>query len=177
MIIDIIVLILLSLAAFRGYRMGLIAGVGSFLSLMIGLAAAIKLSVVVATKIGESANVAGKWMPFLSFLFVFAITVIIVRGIARLLQKFTETILLGWVNKIGGIIFYALMYLSFFGLILFYVNKLELLPANTPEKSLTYQYIKPIGRTVVDSMGVVIPAFRNMFGELEQFFGGVAARV
>jgi len=177
LIIDIIVMILLSFAAFRGYRMGLIAGVGSFLSLMVGLAAAMKLSVVVAAKIGESANVAGRWLPFISFLIVFSLTVIIVRMIARLLQKFTETILLGWVDKIGGILFFGLMYLSFFGVILFYVNKLELLPANTETKSLTYQFIKPIGRAVVDSMGVVIPVFKNMFAELEQFFGAAAERV
>ena len=48
MIIDIIVVIILILAAIKGFRQGLIVALFSVIAFIVGLAAAIKLSVVVA---------------------------------------------------------------------------------------------------------------------------------
>jgi len=48
LVIDIIVIIIGVLAAIRGLRQGLIVGVCSFLAIIVGLAAAMKLSSVFA---------------------------------------------------------------------------------------------------------------------------------
>ena len=57
MILDLIFAVILILAVFRGYQRGLIVGIFSFIAIIIGLAAAIKLSAVVAGYIGESVKV------------------------------------------------------------------------------------------------------------------------
>ena len=48
MAIDIIFLVLLAMAAFKGFRRGFIVAIFSLLAIVIGLAAAIKFSVLVS---------------------------------------------------------------------------------------------------------------------------------
>ena len=84
--------------------------------------------------------------------------------------------MLGWLNKIGGIIFYALLYLFIFSIILFYAVQLNIFKPETLETSTTYSYIQPIGPKVISALGVILPFFKNMFAELELFFGGLSEK-
>ena len=79
MIIDIICIILLVLAVIKGFQRGLIVGVFSLLAVIIGLAAAIKLSAVVASHIGEAVKISDRWLPVLSFAVVFIAVVLLIR--------------------------------------------------------------------------------------------------
>ncbi len=65
MLIDIVFLILLLLAAFKGLRNGLIVALFSLVGFIVGIAVAVKLSAVAATYIGHTINVAQRWLPLL----------------------------------------------------------------------------------------------------------------
>jgi membrane protein required for colicin V production len=54
---------------------------------------------------------------------------------------------------------------------------LKLFQEDTIEKSVTYSFIQPWGPKVINSMGALIPFFKDMFGELEQFFGNIATEI
>jgi uncharacterized protein YqeY len=71
MIIDILVLIFLVMAVIKGLRRGLIVAVFSIFAFIAGIAAAMKLSVVVAGYLKDSVNISAKWLPFISFAVVF----------------------------------------------------------------------------------------------------------
>lgn len=174
MLIDIIVLMLLAMAAFKGYRQGFIVGVFSYLAFIIGLAAAMKLSTVVALRTGDIVNVSDKWMPFLAFVLVFIIVVILVRWLGGLLQSFSKKIMLGWLNRLGGIALFAVLYLSVFAIFLFYLTRMNLITDDSAANSITFPLIKPLGRVAVNAIGEIIPVFKGLFAQLEQFFGAVA---
>ena len=87
MIIDIIVAMILILAVIKGFRQGLIVALFSVIAFIVGLAAAMKLSVVVAGYIGKAVNVSDKWLPIISFAVVFLIVVLLVRLGAKFIQK------------------------------------------------------------------------------------------
>ena len=177
MILDIIFAVLIVFAILKGYQRGLIIGIFSFLGIMIGLAAAIKLSAVVARKIGPAVNVSDKWLPVISFIIVFIVVLLLVRLGANLLQKTIETAMLGWVNKLGGIIFYALIYIIIYSIVLFYVVKLEVIKQETIDNSVTYSFVQPWGPRVINSFAAIVPIFRDMFSGLEDFFEGVGEKV
>lgn len=177
MLLDIILVILLILAAIKGYQRGLIVGIFSFIAIIIGLAAAIKLSTVVARYLGDNVNISGQWMPIISFAVVFIGVVLLVRLGANLIQKSVEITMLGWVNRLGGIIFYAAIYIIVFSIAVFYAEHIKLIQPSTIEQSITYSYIQPWGPKAVDGFAVVIPAFKDMFAELQTFFGGVAEKL
>ncbi len=177
MLIDIVFAILLIMACIKGFQKGLIIAVFSIVAFIIGLAAALKLSTVVASWLGNSVSVNTKWLPFISFALVFFIVILLVRWGARLIEKTFELALLGWVNKIGGIVFYLALYTIIFSLFLFYIEKIQLIQPSVIEASSTYSYLSPIGPKVMNSMGTVIPIFKDMFAELSDFFGKVSTNI
>lgn len=170
MFIDFIFAVLLIVACYRGFRKGLIIALFSMLALIIGLAAALKLSAVVSEYLSNNTGATSKWLPFLSFIIVFAAVVILVNLGAKLLQKSVEMVLLGWVNRLGGIVFYLLLYGIIFSILLFYLVQLKVVSDETIAKSITYPFIKPLGPFVIDKLGQVIPLFKNLFEQLQTFF-------
>jgi len=177
MIIDIIFLVLMILALIHGYRRGFIVAIFSFVALIIGLAAALKLSTVVARHIGTAVKVSDRWLPFVSFLVVFIIVIFLIRLGAKAIQRITEAAMLGWFNRLAGVVLYAAIYLTVFSIVLFYAGQIKIVRPETVEASRTYAFIQPWGPKAINGLGVAIPFFRNMFTELEDFFSGVSQKL
>ena len=174
MFIDVVCLVLLIMAIFKGLRNGLIIGIFSFLAFIIGLAAALKLSTVAAEHIGRGTNISQRWIPFLAFIAVFLIVVLLVRLGAKALEGVIQVAMLGWLNKIGGILLYAFVYLFIFSIIIFYAQQLNLIKEKTLEVSTSYPLIKHFAPKVIEALGYLIPVFKNMFAELQLFFGNLS---
>lgn len=177
MILDIIVAIILILAIIKGYRQGLIVALFSFIAFIIGLAAALKLSVVAADYIGKAVKVSDKWLPIISFAVVFLIVVLLVRLGAKFIEKTVEIAMLGWANKLGGILLYAGIYILIFSVLLFYADQMNFIKPETKIASVSYSYIQPWGPKLMDWLGKIIPIFKGMFEDLEDFFDGVSKQV
>jgi membrane protein required for colicin V production len=177
MIIDIILVVLIVVAIIKGFQRGLIVALFSFLAIIIGLAAALKLSAVVAERLGNSVKISDKWLPILSFALVFIGVVLLVRLGAKALQKTVEFVSLGFVNKIGGFIFYAALYITVFSIILFYAAQINIIKQKTIEVSVTYSFIQPWGPKAMDILAAVFPFLKDMFVQLQNFFGGVSGKI
>ena len=176
MFIDVIGSILLVWAGVKGLRNGLIVGLFSFLAFIIGLAAALKLSAVAAEYIGTNTNIGKRWLPFVAFAAVFIIVVLLVRLGAKAIEGALQVAMLGWLNKLGGVILYGLLYLFIFSIILFYAEQLHLLKKETLATSVLYPLIQPIPPKIISALGYFLPFFKNMFYELERFFDGIARK-
>lgn len=173
MIIDLVFALLMLLAIYKGYRSGLIVAIFSIIALLVGLAAAVKLSTLVAAYLDNSLNVSARWLPVVSFILVFIAAVFIVRLGAAAIEKTIELAMLGWLNRIGGILLYAALYTIILSVLLFYLEKINLLTQETVSASATHKYLQSLGPRAINGIGVVIPFFKNMFHELERFFGHV----
>lgn len=176
MIIDIAFLIIMILAIFKGLRKGLVLGIFSFLAFIIGLAAALKLSVVVANSLKDSSGAFSKWLPLLSFMLVFIAVIFLVGLLARLIKKTIRFAMLGWLDSLGGILLYTVLYTIIFSVFLFFAGKLFLIQPSTIQDSKLYPYIAPWGPKVMDNLGNIIPVFKDMFTQLQDFFGGLARK-
>jgi len=177
MILDIILAIIVVFAVFRGYRRGLIVGIFSFIAIIIGLAAAIKLSLVVAGFLGDSVKISGEWLPLISFIIVFVGVVLLVRLGANFIQRTAEVAMLGWLNRVGGVVFYLVIYIAVFSVLLFYATQVQVLKSETIHGSVTYPYVIRVGPGAVNALGMVLPFFRNMFVELQGFFEGISHKM
>ena len=175
--IDIIVIILIIFASIKGYRKGFIYGLFSIVSFIVGLAAALKLSAIVAGQLKGSINASAKWLPFITFIAIFLITVILVRWVGRLIEKAIQLVLLGWLNRIGGIILYIALYMIILSVFIFYAEKLHWLQPSDIKSSLTYPYFEPWGTKLFDGIGKLIPVFKDMFTDLEKFFDSVSNKI
>jgi membrane protein required for colicin V production len=173
MLIDIIVLVLLLAALFKGLRKGLVVALFSFLAFVIGLAAALKLSSAMASYLGDTISISQRWLPVVAFIAVFLIVVLLVRIGAKAIEAALRLVLLGWLNRVGGVIFFALLYLFVFSIVLFYADGLHLIREETKNASRTYGYLQPLAPKIIAGLGTVLPFFRNMFAQLGTFFGHV----
>jgi membrane protein required for colicin V production len=177
MFLDLLFAIILLLAVWKGYRRGFIVGLFSLVAVIIGLAAAMKLSTVVAGYIGKAVRISDAWLPVISFIVVFIIVVLLIRLGANAIEKTIEVAMLGWLNKLGGIILYVVIYTVVFSVLLFYAEQVKLLQPETISKSVVYSYVQPLGPKVINAFGRLIPVFKDMFGDLEHFFDGVAKNI
>ena len=177
MIIDLIYAIIIIIAVVNGYKRGLIVAIFSFIAIIIGLAAAMKLSVVVASYIGKAVKVFAEWLPVLSFVVVFIIIYLLIRWGAKMIEKTVQFAMLGWLNKLGGIVFYVALYTNIYSVILFYTGQTGVINPETRKKSVTYSFIQPWGPKAINGLGVAIPAFRNIFSDLEKFFGKLSKEI
>jgi membrane protein required for colicin V production len=129
---------------------------------------------VAADYLGEHITISARWLPFVAFAAVFIGVVMLVRLGAKLIESALQAAMLGWLNRRGGVFFYALLYLFAFSLLLFYAVQLQLLKPDKLLASETYVYLEPLAPRIINGLGIVLPFFRNMFAELEQFFERLA---
>ena len=177
MLIDLVFAVLLVIAIIKGYQKGLIIALFSIIAFVIGLAAALKLSAVVASYLKDSVNVSAKWLPFVAFIIVFLIVVLLIRLGGKLIEKALQVVLLGWLNRIGGIILYAALYTIIFSTFLFYAEKLQLIQPSVIHASQTYSFIQPWGPVIMDNFGKLIPVFKDMFTGLGDFFSAISNKM
>ena len=176
MVIDFIAFGLLTLAIYKGYRNGLVVAIFSSLAFIIGVAAALKLSAVVADYLGLNTNISQRWLPVLAFALVFFLVVFLVRLGAKAIEGGLKMAMLGWLNRLGGIIFFVLLYMFIFSIVLFYAVQLKIIKPETSQVSVTFPIIYPLAPTVIEALGSILPLFKNMFIELENFFGALSKK-
>lgn len=176
MIIDIAYLCLLVLAVFKGMQNGFIIAVFSFFAVIIGLAAALKLSASVAVWLGTNINVSARFLPILAFILVMLIVAWLVRLCGLLIQEALQIAMLGFINKAAGIILYAVLYTILFSVVLFFAVKIRFIGQGTIEMSHCYNFIQPWGPAAIHVFAMLIPAFENMFQQLERFFDNIAKK-
>jgi membrane protein required for colicin V production len=177
MLIDFTFAALLILAIIKGYQKGFILAIFSIIAFIIGLAAALKLSAAVAGYLKDSISVSAKWLPFIAFAFVFFVIIILVRLGAKLIEKTFQAVMLGWLNRIAGILLFAVLYVIILSIFIFYAEKLQLLQPEAIKSSQTYHFIQPWGPVVMDNFGRLIPLFKDMFTELGNFFNSLSNKI
>jgi membrane protein required for colicin V production len=169
--IDVLFLVFMLAAIFKGLRQGLIIAVFSGVAFIIGLAAAIKLSAAVAGYLKNSVHLSTRWLPVLAFLLVFVAVVLLVRWGARLVESAIDLAMMGWVNKLAGVLLYGVLYTIVLSVLLFYAVQVRVADGKALSSSIVYPYIRPWGPMVIDEFGKFVPFFKGMFAQLEEFFG------
>ena len=85
--------------------------------------------------------------------------------------------MMGWVNKLGGIVLYAALYTSLLSVALFFCDKMNLIKPETFATSKTYWFVQPWATKVIAAFGKIIPIFKDVFQQLENFFESSAKMV
>ncbi len=96
--LDLIILLILGIAAAKGYKRGFIIEVCSFLAVLVGVYAAVHFSDAVAAWSGLDPE-----RRITAFLITFLLVLLLVHLLARALTKLIDLAMLGWANKIAGI--------------------------------------------------------------------------
>lgn len=173
MTIDLIAITLAILLFLRGYSRGIIVAICSVLAVLLGITCALSLSARLSNFLLEKDWVSSSLAPIISYAILFLAVLWLVRLLAKLVDGFTSSIMLGWVNKsIGGLLYIALG-MVLYSSVLWLCDAAHLIAPETIVKSQTYAYIAPMAPWVFAHIGQVIPFAKGTFNEMRHFFDGV----
>lgn len=155
--IDLIIVALLLLGAIRGFTDGFIKELASLLALVLGIWGAIKFSTFTAARMYDYFDMTGKYVGIVAFLITFIIIVILIHFIGLLVDKFVDTMALGFFNRLIGIVFGAFKTALILSVILVILNaidaKVKFLPREKIEKSKFYNPIADIAPALFPIIG------------------------
>jgi len=169
MVIDIITLLLVVLALYKGWSKGLIMSLFVLLSYAVALTCAFYFSSKVAGYFKASAGSESKWYSILAFIVVMIGAIILVRIIGKLIEKTAELMLLGMINRILGIVVFGLVYGSLLAILIVYLQNYGLLDDSMIQNAKTGSYLNNYGDWLLKKLTVWMPEIKNMFNNSKQF--------
>lgn len=176
MTLDIITLAVLAYAVMKGMARGLIVSAFSVAGLLVGLVAAMRFSARAAGWLSGLDAVPHRWVPFLAFLLVFIAARWLVGLAGRLVEASAEAVMLGGIDKAGGVLLHVLLYGCVYSIVLFYLRPLGLPGEETLSDSRSYPWVAPWGPWALKAIQAVFPFLGDMLRELQDAFrqGGEA---
>jgi membrane protein required for colicin V production len=165
MLIDILLLIILALAVYKGWTKGFIMAIFVFISYFVALALAFHFSGTVEGYIRSHSSTDSKWYSFLSFILVMIAGIIAVRLVGKIIEKSAELMLLGLVNRFLGILVMAIIYITFFAVTLVYCNRFGLVGDGQATDSQSLSYLLKYGHWMVSHFSEWMPALKNLFND------------
>jgi membrane protein required for colicin V production len=148
MLIDILFLGMMAIAVFKGIRNGLIVAIFSIVGWILGIIAAFKFADLAADYLKGSLNMSPTTLYILSFILVFLLVMLLVNLGARLVEKTVELAFMGWINRLGGIFFYVLLYTLIFSVMIYFAERVKLISDETIAASRVYPWVKPVAQII-----------------------------
>jgi membrane protein required for colicin V production len=135
-----------------------------------------KLSAISAVWLSETVGMPSKWWPVLSFIAVLVLVSALVRNVGRLLEKTAEDVMLGPLNKMAGFVVFALLYLMFYSILLYYMDRLGFISAEVRGASSTFSVVSAWAPAALGLLGRIFPFLGDVFQELQLFFEGLSLK-
>jgi membrane protein required for colicin V production len=155
--LDFLIIILLVFGLARGFINGFIKELASLLALILGIWGAIKFSAFTAERLYDYFDMTGQYVGIISFLVTFVIIVIIIHFIGLLLDKFIETLSLGFLNSLLGLVFGVIKTALILSVIFLVMNAIDakhhFLPKKQIEQSKFYNPIADIAPAIFPIIG------------------------
>jgi len=168
--LDLFVIISLCIAIFKGWQRGLLLGLVSTLGMVVGVLVAFKFTTVVITQPWMEPYRDTPWMSMAVFALLVMLTMIIANIIARLIQKSMELAMMGWINRLGGVILFCLMSLFTLSCFVMIAGKVSPKWEESMKDSKSYALIQPIAPMVIDGVGSIWPWIKDAVDDLDHYF-------
>lgn len=169
--IDIIIAIILVAFGFEGFRKGIITEAATLLGLVLGLYGAFHFSDFTANKLLQWVEIDPKYLNVIAFIVTFIIVAFLVYLLGRLLAKVVKSLKLGFIDKLGGILFGIAKGVLLCSLLFMLLNVFDakgIIKEKTRQKSLLYPYVEQTVPFVYQGFDLVKAAVQNSDGKYLQ---------
>ena len=161
-ILDIVLLVCLIPALIQGLRKGFIAQVVAIISLVLGGWLAYKFSAVVTEWLAQWLDITGQALNIISFILIFAVVVTLLFLLGKILEASVKIILLGWLNKLLGVLFSMLKCILIIGFLIIVFEAINDTFGLVPESYLSDSLLYTPFRDIADS---VFPLFKELLSK------------
>ncbi len=165
--IDIFIILILGLAAVKGFNKGLIVELFSLVAFFFGIFVAIEFAAPVADALAQGSAWYGLVLVGVFVLLFFALS-FAVNLLAKIIKKAVQLILLGWLDSLLGSLIGMLKWAFILSIILWVLSAVGFqLPQKTLRSSMLYPHIAAIGPKAFDLIETLLP-FMDEFRELRE---------
>lgn len=158
-VLDIILLICFVPAIITGIRKGFIAQVFSIISMVAGIWLSFQFSELLSNWIGRWIHASHSLLQIIAFIIILVLVIIAFTALSKLLEATIKIILLGWLNRLLGVIFAILKYVLIIGLVLVafdWINsELGLVRKSVLDSSVLY-------RPLLDAADTIFPYLKGL---------------
>jgi membrane protein required for colicin V production len=162
--VDIAILIFAAFGAWGGYKEGFLMEVISLFGIVLGILLGFKLMGEGMILLDEKFNIDKSTLPYISFIVIFLIVVLLVRLLGSLVKNSVDKTFLGPVDQVLGAGLGMLRTLFMISVMLWILDSLKLTPREEwVEGSWLYPFTAHLAPTVADWAGQFIPFFKEIF--------------
>jgi len=151
--IDILILVPLLLAAWKGFKRGFVIEIFIVLALLVGIYCGIHFSDYTSGLIKDKLNVSSIYLPLVSFTLTFIVIAVGIYFAGKMLEKVIKIAQLSLLNKLGGVFFSVVKTLYFMSTLFLLVasiqEKTELIPTDTLNESLLYSPVSKLSLATI----------------------------
>jgi membrane protein required for colicin V production len=162
---DVLLIIVLLMGAFGGYRKGFLAELFSLLGIVLGILAGFKLMGIAMVSLTRYYDIDDKILPYVAFGIVFVIVAILVSLLGKFLKSSIEKTVLGNADQLAGSLLGIFKSAFMASVVLWIISSVQMnLPDHWTEDSWLYPPIATLAPTVTSWVAEVFPVFSDLFG-------------
>jgi membrane protein required for colicin V production len=163
-IADIVLIIIILLGAYQGYKEGFLMALVSLVAILLGVLGGFKLMGYAMVLLADKFNVDDVVLPYIAFGVVFIIIVVVVSLMGRTLKASIDKNFLGTMDQAAGGLLGILKAIFMTSVILWITSSLKISPKeNWIDGSFLYPKVAVFAPTVTHWIGKVIPIFKDVF--------------
>ncbi|MBD3630378.1 CvpA family protein [Cyclobacterium sp.] len=156
--IDIIILGMLAVGAFSGYKQGLFIGLLSILAFFIGIILAFRFMHWGAEILADRVESLTFMLPFVAFILIFLAVTITIRILAYLVKKALNLTILGTFDSFAGSILGIAKWAIMISLLIWVAHSFEFdVPEEMQEGAVVYPLVVPVAPTLVSLLDDYTP--------------------
>lgn len=162
--VDIFLALFILLGAYHGYKSGFLVELFSLVAVILGVLCGFKLMGAAMMLLSDKIDVNEKVLPYVAFIAVFLIVVIIVNLLGKLISASVNRSFLGALDKAAGGLLGLIRTIFMLSVVLWIVDalKLNFLP-NWTEDSWLCPVIANVAPTFTIWISELLPVFKDVF--------------
>jgi uncharacterized membrane protein required for colicin V production len=165
MSIDIMFVLLAGWGFYKGFEEGIVKAVLSFFSIIFGLMCAFKFCPA-ATKFLETAfDTTNPLMFALGFILAFFSSMWLLRLIATFITDAFQIAHVNLINQVLGGILLSGIFSVIFSALVWFGDKIQVIPAETKAQSLSYRILEPLPEQTKDALVWLAPSIKEFWRE------------
>jgi len=167
--IDIIILILLAVGTFSGYRKGLFIGMLSIVAFFIAIIFSFRFMHWGAEILSRNVESLTFMLPFVAFIIIFLVVTVSLRIIAFAIKKTMDLTILGTFDNFGGAVLGLFKWAFMISLLLWVAHSFEFnVPLEVTEDSVIYPVITPIAPAAVAFLDSYTPVIDHSVNSIRK---------
>jgi membrane protein required for colicin V production len=169
--VDIIIIIILALGAYSGYKKGLILELIAIVAFVLAIIGGFKLLHVGMEYISRVYEGFGSFLPFIAFLVLFVLILILVNMVGKILKKIIDWTPFGLVDNAAGAVIGIAKWALMLSILLWVMESLSIeIPGNLADNSKVLPWITGFAGQVGSFISTIFPSFENFINTLEELF-------